>query len=78
MPTRPRRARQREDMAYLERPWQWFHPQPRVAFDLPVTRWEVGLAKRSISLGSPVQCDQAHGALPSGDAYPVQPTSASP
>ncbi|MFQ6672947.1 MAG: hypothetical protein ACE5KY_06575, partial [Candidatus Tectimicrobiota bacterium] len=33
---------------YLEPPYQFFHPQPDRPFELPVVRWEVGLATRPI------------------------------
>ncbi|MEE8369486.1 MAG: hypothetical protein V3S00_01810 [Dehalococcoidia bacterium] len=36
-------------METLEPPYQFFHPQVNVPFDLPVARWEVGLAQRPIS-----------------------------
>lgn len=36
-------------MDVLEPPYQFFHPQPEVPFELPVVRWEVGLAQRPIT-----------------------------
>lgn len=36
-------------METLEPPYQFFHPQVDVPFELPVARWEVGLAQRSIA-----------------------------
>jgi len=34
---------------WLEPPYQFFHPHPGMPFDVPVSRWEVGLAQREIS-----------------------------
>jgi hypothetical protein len=36
-------------MEWLEPPFQFFHPQPEVPFDLPVVRYEVGQAQRPIA-----------------------------
>ena len=36
-------------MDWLEPPYQFFHPHPGMPFDVPVSRWEVGLAQREIS-----------------------------
>ena len=35
-------------MDFLSPPFQFFHPQPGVTFDLLVRRWEIGLATRPI------------------------------
>ena len=34
---------------WLERPFQFFHPQPEVPFDLPIEGYELGFAKRPVS-----------------------------
>jgi len=36
-------------MDYLEPPYQFFHPHPHMPFNVPVVRYEVGLAQREIS-----------------------------
>lgn len=36
-------------MDWLEPPYQFFHPQPEVPFDLPVVRYEVGQSQRPIA-----------------------------
>ena len=35
-------------MDWLEPPFHFFHPQPELPFELPVVRYEVGLAQRPI------------------------------
>lgn len=36
-------------MDWLEPPFHFFHPQPEVPFELPVIRYQVGLAQRPIN-----------------------------